>query len=503
MFLLLFFFFFNIINILTLLKYRAALLFWSGCGFSPHPDAALFLHAASVVGETASNHLNEIYEHSNIVGLPNINQKQNIDNLPYLNCVSPETTTIETLGYIKMNEPFHSHSHKFNGMHLLKALEEYKFQDIYCTVPMHSNELKEKEEQKIGDEEIDENGIKWRIVSVTNRILNWQEIVTDNTETKSTEEKKGEIQPGKEGWHNFVVKHVNKYGLYDVEWKGCKYTVKPSEGKGNGLFANQYFETGQQLVEKYTGFGKVVVRIETKSPSKIKTKKLLQMHKAVHDKKVEIASRLFDHGDYLLETDLVFDAFTQTVKSELIQPYNYPLGFTNGVHPTCKNEAPNIIACDDGSFVCLKDIQKGEELIWDYGAHYWWNRLDQYHLNQTLRMHWSLEEETKTEAADKDGVTNNDSNGETDEFSSVASEDTMQAKKHAQLSGYVTICDAGERVKQLKSQMTDLESRERSLKTMRLLCRGTKEKEIEEVREGEKKEKSSTGCGSKNKKKGI
>merc|ERR1711981_740403 len=106
-----------------------------------------------------------------------------------------------------MNEPFHSHSHKFNGMHLLKALEEYKFQNIYC----HSNELKEKEEQKVGDKEIDENGTKWKIVSVSDRILNWQEIVTDNEETKSTEEKKvaekkaasendGEIQPGKEGW---------------------------------------------------------------------------------------------------------------------------------------------------------------------------------------------------------------------------------------------------------------------------------------------------------------
>ena len=186
----------------------------------------------------------------------------------------------------------------------------------------------------------------------------------------------GEFQPGDPGWHNYVTKQVEDKKEYNLGWNRHEYTVKETEDKGLGLFANEKLKKGEQLLGNNSEFGQSVMKITTPSPSKRNYTSPRKMHTTKHDDTVERRRIHLDHADYLLETVHVFDAASrpQTVQSELLQPYDYLFGFINGITPNERDEVePNIIANDDGSFECSKDIGPGEELIWDYGSKYEWH----------------------------------------------------------------------------------------------------------------------------------
>jgi hypothetical protein len=171
-----------------------------------------------------------------------------------------------------------------------------------------------------------------------------------------------EIKVGNKLWHDFVAAQVEQNKLYDVTYDNIEYCIKKSSipGAGLGLFTKAAVTQGTVL-HNYNEMGKVVAMIETTETDN------------VHDAAVETKRKELSDQDYLLET-------TRTSKngkttSSLIQPINYPFGFTNGCKPGT-NQCANMAVLwnaesEDGEFICVKNIPADAELIWDYGAEYW------------------------------------------------------------------------------------------------------------------------------------
>ena len=198
------------------------------------------------------------------------------------------------------------------------------------------------------------------------------------------------LLPGKQGWREWLLKRTDTKSF---QFRKRMYSVQPSGEKGYGLFAEQDIKVGDILFNGSTrAFDPLKLKLNPQShPMKCDfgvfthhVVTVIDDDNESHEDKLNGLRHL--HPDYVLETNYyTFPDQRRDGKkyfcSHIVDPYDFPAGFMNegskrSMQNVIMNDTPYFKANNNNKVhirmtcTALKNIKRGEEILWDYGSNY-------------------------------------------------------------------------------------------------------------------------------------